>query len=317
MFRNSIAKSSISDANSFTRLRQMVVEIGRRNRHEQPGRRRDQRLRNAGADHREARRAHLSDRFERQQDPHHGPEQPDERRDAGGRGQERNPLLQLVHLDHRCAHQRAVDSRQALQSRTCGTGSWIGRISRHRLAVRRALPELRGELGVTRLEQTDQRALAERSAYGLDFGELVASAEDLEKTRRLPGRAGKRPGFVEDDAPGNDREEREDDQNALLNRTRLDDDLDQRPARAPRQSLSRHLLLQGKDERFQACANGPPKTCCCAAGTAPGGQNCIMLGNSCQTYARIGVLSLFRCSAFSGLNTSRSSIQSSSSSTPG
>ena len=90
-------------------------------------------------------------------------------------------LLELVHFDRRRAQQRAVDGRQALQSRTSGGGSWIGSVGR----VGRRLAELRGQLGVAGLEHADQRAVAERAADRLHLGELVAAAEDVEELRDL------------------------------------------------------------------------------------------------------------------------------------
>ena len=127
MFRNSIAKSSISDANIFTVLRQVVVEYHRRNRSEEAGRRRDQRFGDAWRDHPEIGRSGLADALKCAHDSQDRAEQSDERRQARGRREKRNVLLQFVDLDDRCAHQRAIDRCQALESRTCDDGPRIGR----------------------------------------------------------------------------------------------------------------------------------------------------------------------------------------------
>ena len=83
------------------------------------------------------------------------PEQPDKRRHACGRGQKRDPMFELVHLDDRRSQQRAVDGRDASEHRTCGARSWIG--SRSVFGVR-ALPKLSREFCVARLKKSDQWA---------------------------------------------------------------------------------------------------------------------------------------------------------------
>ena len=50
---------------------------------------------------------------------------------------------------------------------------------------RGVLTKLRGKLGVTRLEQTDQRTVAKRATDRLHFREFVAAAEHVEKGSRL------------------------------------------------------------------------------------------------------------------------------------
>ena len=98
-------------------------------------------------------------------------------------------LLELVDLDDRRAQQRAVDGRQALQSWTSGGRLRIGPSP----SSRRGLAQLRGQLGVAGLKEPDQRAVAERAADRLDFGELAAAAEDVENCARLPRGAPERP----------------------------------------------------------------------------------------------------------------------------
>src|SRR5688572_11878798 len=64
-------------------VREVVVKIHRRDRGEEARGRGDQRVRNAGRDHPEARRAGETDGLERIHDAPHGTEQSDERGDAG------------------------------------------------------------------------------------------------------------------------------------------------------------------------------------------------------------------------------------------
>src|SRR5207253_703642 len=97
------------------------------------------------------------------------------------------------HFNGRCAQQRAVHGREALQGRTAGSGPWIGAVRR----LGRILAELSGQLGVAGLKQADERAVPERSTDRLHFGKLVAAAEDVEKLRALTRRAPKRPPLIE------------------------------------------------------------------------------------------------------------------------
>jgi hypothetical protein len=53
------------------------------------------------------------------------------------------------------------------------------------------------------LKDANQGTGGERFTDGVDLGELVAAAEDVEKLRRLPFGATEGPRFVEDDAPRN------------------------------------------------------------------------------------------------------------------
>src|SRR5204863_2056583 len=112
-------------------------------------------------------------------------------------GEERDSAFELVHFDDRCAHQRAIDRVEALQSRTCGGGWRIGRCAQRCTAWRR-MPKLSGQFGVAGLEETDERALAKRAADRLHLGKFVASPEDVEKARRLPLRTPEYPEFVKD-----------------------------------------------------------------------------------------------------------------------
>ena len=51
------------------------------------------------------------------------------------------------------------------------------------------LTKLRRELGVAGLEESDERAVAERSADRLHFREFVTAPEDVEEAGRLSSRA--------------------------------------------------------------------------------------------------------------------------------
>src|SRR6185436_1013944 len=101
-----------------------------------------------------------------------------------------------------------VDSRKALQGRTSGSRAWIGPVR----GIRRSLAKLCSQFRVAGLEQSDQRAVAKRSTHRLDFGKLVAAAEDFQKLRALCGRAAERPPLVEEDAPRPDRQKAQDDE---------------------------------------------------------------------------------------------------------
>src|SRR5204863_8811300 len=129
----------------------------------------------------------------------------------GGRRQKGQPFFQLVHFSDRCAHQCTINGGQALQCWTALWRLWIGDLCLRGIGTR--LSKLSGQLRIAGLKQSDQRTLAERSTHRLNFGELIATAEDVEKIDRVPLRAPKNPELVEDDAPARDRQERENPQN--------------------------------------------------------------------------------------------------------
>jgi hypothetical protein len=105
------------------------------------------------------------------------------------------------------------------------------RIGRQRslvVASGRRLPELSRELGISGLEQTDEGAVVERRADGLDFGELAAAPEDFEKARRLSPAPAEYPPLVQDDSPGPDGIQREDEQYGFGNRAGVPEDFEKR-----------------------------------------------------------------------------------------
>ena len=67
---------------------------------------------------------------ERRHDAPHRAEQPDERRDARGRRQKRHPIFEFVDLDGRGPQQRAVDGREALESRTAAGAAGLDAAAR-------------------------------------------------------------------------------------------------------------------------------------------------------------------------------------------
>src|SRR5688572_5151539 len=79
--------------------REVVVGEHRRDRREESGSSRNQRIGDARADGRQVRRAGESDALERNQDAPDRAEQADERRGARNRREKRDALLELVHLD--------------------------------------------------------------------------------------------------------------------------------------------------------------------------------------------------------------------------
>ena len=128
--------------------------------------------------------------------------------------------LELRHLHRRRAQQRPIDRVQALQCWTSG--------GRRRLWPARAATaaQLRVQLRVARLKQSDERALPRDRADRLHLGELAALAEHLQKRGRLALSAPERPELVKDDAPGNSREEQQDQQNDFGQRAGVRDEAD-------------------------------------------------------------------------------------------
>src|SRR6185369_1393423 len=116
--------------------------------------------------------------------------------------------------------------------------------------LRRVQPELRGELSVARLKESHERAVSERAAHGLDLGELVAAPEHVEELRALAVRLAKRPQLEEDHAPGQDRQEREGQQDAFGDVAGAGDQRENRLSRASsipsRRNFSLCLQEQGK-----------------------------------------------------------------------
>ena len=78
------------------------------------------------------------------------------------------------------AVERAIDGGQALERRTSGGRPRIGAV---RDVGRRVQAELRGELGVARLKEADERTIRERAAHRLHFRELVAATKNVKKLR--------------------------------------------------------------------------------------------------------------------------------------
>src|SRR6185436_307091 len=106
-----------------------------------------------------------------------------------------------------------------LQCWTRGRTGWIGRL-------RAAQAELRVELGVTRLEDADERARRHRRADGLHLGELAALPERLEELRRLPGDFAVGERLRQDDRPRRDRNDDQNREDRLVDDGRLRDDVD-------------------------------------------------------------------------------------------
>ena len=125
MFRNSIAKSSISEANSLTRFARWLYATSAGMAAARP---------KAVAMSASAIGVPTTARLVEPvcpmlrnavMMPHDRAEQPDERRHARRRGEERKPPLELVDFNDRRAHQRTIDGGQTLQSRTTGGRLWI------------------------------------------------------------------------------------------------------------------------------------------------------------------------------------------------
>ena len=182
----------------------------------------------------------LSDAFERRHDPPDRPEESDERRHAGSRREKRDVLFQFVDLHHRRAQQRPVHCRKALQCWTTARRLRIGRVGH----VRARLSQLRGQFGVTRLKETDERARGERTTDRLHFRELVAASKDVEELRRLLPRASERPQLVEDDPPRHDRDHAQDEEHTQR-QGRPGDQIEDGSGRTLGRNSSRRLQQQG------------------------------------------------------------------------
>ena len=151
------------------------------------------------------------------------------------------------------ARSRAARLLMVGRATACGTGR-----------CRAAEAQLRIELGITRLEDADQRAFSQRLADGLHFRELVAAAKHLEERRRLAFRSAEDPQLEENDGPGSNGKENQDEQDGLLDRAGTSDHLEQVVAsRGPAVPL--HLHEQKQAERAQTCLR---VICKSAAGTA-------------------------------------------------
>ena len=72
------------------------------------------------------------------------------------------------------------------------------------------MAKLSRDLGVSRLEQPDERAVLERGADSLYFGEFVTPAEHIQEARGLTASAPECPPLVQDDAPRDHGENSED-----------------------------------------------------------------------------------------------------------
>ena len=175
MLRNSSEKSSISDASSFTRA-EVVVEVDRRNRREQPGGRGNQRLGDARRDDARLVEPVAPMPWNAAMMPHTVPNSPmyGVMLAVVARNGMRPSSLFTSTVAARSSARSSAGRLLSVGARGAGAG-----------APARRLAQLRVELGVTGLEDADQRALVEVLADGLHFGELAAAAEDVEKRRRL------------------------------------------------------------------------------------------------------------------------------------
>src|SRR5690606_38394977 len=159
-------------------VRDVVIEVDRRDCGEQPRAGGNERLGNGRRHDREARRSLGADALEGHDDAPHGAEQPDVGRDRSRRCEKRHPVLEFRDLDGGRPQQGAVDRVEAPEGWTRSPGI--------RPAVGRS-PQLRVQLGVAGLEQGDEGARRERRAHGLHLGEPRAAAEDVEEGGALSG----------------------------------------------------------------------------------------------------------------------------------
>ena len=207
-------------------------------------------------------------------------EQPDERRDARGRRQKRDAAFQLVHFHHRRAHQRAIDGRQALQSRTCRARllDWARR-------SRRASPAATGP-SVRRSRTGTGRPAGSRRASGRPpgpprtcccGGRLRGSCCDL------ACRPAKHPQLVENDGPRADRQQREDQQHRLGDRRGSGDQAQNRRSRCSPDTAPPCACISRATNGLPSVRKLPSENQLCAAGTAPRGVPRTEVVPNCST----------------------------------
>ena len=115
-------------------------------------------------------------------------------------------LLELGNFRRRRAQQGSIDRLQTPQGWTRGGAT--------RLVLARR-PELRVELGIAGLKEAHERTRREARADGLHLGKFAALPEHAQEGGGLPLRFAVRPQLVEDDGPGNGREQEQDQQDGL------------------------------------------------------------------------------------------------------
>jgi hypothetical protein len=106
------------------------------------------------------------------------------------------------------------------------------------------------------LKDANQGTGGERFTDGVDLGELVAAAEDVEKLRRLPFGATEGPRFVEDDAPRNHREESKDEQDESSGVGRAREERNYRGAGSFERNPTLRLQEQGSQQASERAQVG-------------------------------------------------------------
>src|ERR1700687_5031583 len=197
---------------------EVVVGDERRDRGAQPGGGVDQRLGDAGRDRDDRSRAGAADVFEGHHDPPDGAEQTDERRCRGGGGQERRPARHVAQLDAGRPLEGALERRQRRDAIAAPLARRIDLLGALGLAV---------DLGVTCLEDADQRRVAQAVGERVHLAESVAAVEGLEELAALPGGAPHLPGLAEDDRPRDQGEERQQGEDGLGDRAGFTEEVEQ------------------------------------------------------------------------------------------
>src|SRR5512134_3223766 len=177
-------------------VEEVVVGHDRRNRGHQPGRRRDQRLRDAGRHRGERRASDGGDPREGVHDPPDGPEQADERRRASGRRQEGQVVFQQGGLLVGGLPHRPFDIVQRKRSPPCADGG----------GLRRPAALDPGQLQVPRAEDLGHRSPRRFLGQVEQGGKAFPLGERLDERRLLSLDSLEKLEFEEDDRPGYDRE---------------------------------------------------------------------------------------------------------------
>jgi len=173
---------------------------------------RDERVRDSGGDDGEVGGAHAPDVAEGGHDSPDGAEKAHERGDACGCGEEAQPALEARDLHGGGSGERA---RERLQRADRGP---------HRRLPAPRTTHLLVDLDVARLEDADERARSELRAHRVHLGELAALAEHVDERRRVRPRAVEHETLVQDDRPGNQREQEENDKDGPGDRAALGDE---------------------------------------------------------------------------------------------
>src|SRR5438094_359037 len=227
---------------------EVVVADDGRDGGAEPGRRRHERLRDSGRDHREAGRTLRADPVEGVHDAHHGTEEADERAGARRRREERQVPLQLGDVETRRAAHGAVGRLEPVGARLLALVHEVLQV----VAARQLL--VRGEV------ELRERTLAELLGRDRHDAGPPTLTKDLEEAKGLAPYATELPPLFDDQRPADDREDREHREDGLRDRARAQDELED--AAGQRIGRGRHARSLGSfddTDRATGCQHFRPK----------------------------------------------------------